>query len=249
MAGTLLVTADGTGAPTAIPPPAAPAPPVAPTDSPAGGGHAGHEPAGTANAPQQLGRSCKPRSTIVLRGTVTAFSPRALALAVKGTNRAGRAYANKRASLLLHTKTVYGRVGAPALHGLAPGDLVTVNAGRCRAYGRKLLAIRVVVTANAPVSTGASDGGTTLLLTADPKGLPRFDKKSLESPAGKVTLTLTNPSPLPHNISIEGVATGKQVVSGGKSTVAAVLKPGSYTFLCTLPGHAQAGMKGTLVVR
>jgi plastocyanin len=247
MTGTLLVTADGTGAPTAAQPPATA--PVAPAAPSAGGGHAGHEPAGTPAAPQKLAAGCRPRSTIVLRGSVTAFSPRALALAVKSTNRAGRAYAKKRASLLLHTKTVFGRVGAPALHGLAPGDLATVNAGRCRAYGRKLVAMRVVVTGNAPVPSEGSDGGTTLRLTADAKGFPRFDKKSLEAPAGKVTLTLTNPSPLPHNISIEGVATGKQVVNGGKSTVTAELKAGSYTFLCTLSGHAQAGMKGTLVVR
>jgi plastocyanin len=249
MAGTLLATADGAGTPPAAPPPPAAAPPVAPAGSSAGGGHAGHEPAATSATAQKLAAGCRPRSTIVLRGNVTAFSPRRLALAVKRTNRAGRAYAKKRATLLLHTKTIFGRVGTPALQGLSPGDSVTVNAGRCRAYGRKLVAMRVVVTANAPVSPGGSGGGTTLRLTADAKGFPRFDKKSLESPAGKVTLSLKNPSPLPHNISIEGVATGKQVVNGGTSTVTAVLEPGSYTFLCTLPGHAQAGMKGTLVVR
>jgi plastocyanin len=244
MTGTLIVAADGAPAPPAAsPPPAAPAPPADPS---AGDGHAGHQSSGTTETPQQLAPGCRPRATIVLRGTVVSASPRELALTVRRTNRAGRAYAKKRAALLLHTKTVFGRVGAPVLHGLSPGDSITVSAGRCRAYGRRLVAMRVDVSASAPVDTS---GGTTLRLTADAKGFPRFDKKSLESPAGRVTLTLANPSPLPHNISIEGVVTGKQVVNGGTSTVTAVLKPGSYTYLCTLPGHAQAGMKGTLVVR
>jgi plastocyanin len=244
MTGTLVVTADGAPAPPAAsPPPVAPAPPADPS---AGGGHPGHQSSGTTQTPQQLAPGCRPRARIVLRGSVLSASSRELALMVIRTNRAGRAYAKKRAALLLHAKTVFGRVGAPALHGLSAGDSVTVYAGRCRAYARRLVAMRVDVGANAPVDTG---GGTTLRLTADAKGFPRFDKKSLESPAGKVTLTLTNPSPLPHNISIEGVATGKQVVKGGTSTLTAVLKPGSYTYLCTLPGHAQAGMKGTLVVR
>jgi uncharacterized cupredoxin-like copper-binding protein len=27
------------------------------------------------------------------------------------------------------------------------------------------------------------------------------------------------------------------------------LKPGTYTFFCSVPGHEQGGMKGTLVVK
>ena len=33
-----------------------------------------------------------------------------------------------------------------------------------------------------------------------------------------------------------------------KATVSTDLKPGTYTFLCTVDGHADAGMKGTLTV-
>lgn len=78
-----------------------------------------------------------------------------------------------------------------------------------------------------------------------------FDKKALTARAGKVTIALTNSSPIPHDIAIKGTgvnANGPTVTGGGRSTVTATLKPGTYTFYCTLPGHEQAGMRGTLTV-
>ena len=42
---------------------------------------------------------------------------------------------------------------------------------------------------------------------------------------------------------------GKQVSGGATSRIVVNLKPGSYTFYCSVPGHEQAGMKGTLTVR
>ena len=35
----------------------------------------------------------------------------------------------------------------------------------------------------------------------------------------------------------------------GETTFQAPSEPGEYTFLCTVPGHCQTGMKGTLVVQ
>jgi uncharacterized cupredoxin-like copper-binding protein len=39
------------------------------------------------------------------------------------------------------------------------------------------------------------------------------------------------------------------VGKGGTSSFKVTLKPGTYTFLCEVPGHAAAGMKGTLTVK
>lgn len=78
-----------------------------------------------------------------------------------------------------------------------------------------------------------------------------FDKKALTARAGKVTIALTNPSAIPHDIAIKGAgvnAKGPTVIGGGRSTVTAALQPGTYTFYCTLPGHEQGGMLGTLTV-
>lgn len=80
----------------------------------------------------------------------------------------------------------------------------------------------------------------------------KFDKTTLEAKAGKVTLTLTNGSPIPHDVAIRGNGVnikGAVVTSGGKSVVSASLKPGTYVFFCSVPGHEAAGMHGTLEVK
>jgi plastocyanin len=63
---------------------------------------------------------------------------------------------------------------------------------------------------------------------------------------------IRNPSQLSHSIAItaNGVnAAGEVVGPSGTSTVSASLKPGTHTFYCTVPGHREAGMFGTLTVK
>jgi uncharacterized cupredoxin-like copper-binding protein len=53
-------------------------------------------------------------------------------------------------------------------------------------------------------------------------------------------------------VAIEGTgvnAAGEVVGPGGTSTVSADLRRGTYTFFCTVPGHRQAGMQGSLTVK
>jgi plastocyanin len=109
-------------------------------------------------------------------------------------------------------------------------------------------------SSSSPTSTptaASGGGGTSLSLAADKSKLA-FDKKTLSAPAGKVTIAMTNPASIPHDIAIQGNGVqqvGKVVSSGGTSTVSADLKPGSYTFYCSVDGHRQAGMQGTLTVK
>lgn len=94
-----------------------------------------------------------------------------------------------------------------------------------------------------------STGTTTLQLTA--VGELRFDKGTLQAPAGTVTIQMKNTTPLEHSIAIKGSgvdARGKVVQPGGTSTVTANLAAGTYTFYCTVGGHEGAGMRGTLTV-
>ncbi len=85
-----------------------------------------------------------------------------------------------------------------------------------------------------------------------------FSVKSVKH--GAVTFKVTDKGALPHTLKIcsspkGGTAnscTGKatKTISPGSSATLAVTFPkaGSYEYLCTLPGHAAAGMKGDLKV-
>jgi uncharacterized cupredoxin-like copper-binding protein len=99
---------------------------------------------------------------------------------------------------------------------------------------------------------GGSSQSGNLTIAADQSGQLKFDKKSLSAKAGKVTITMDNPSPVPHAIAVEGNGLdkdGKTVQMGGKSMVTVDLKPGKYTFYCPVDGHKQAGMQGPLTVK
>jgi uncharacterized cupredoxin-like copper-binding protein len=79
-----------------------------------------------------------------------------------------------------------------------------------------------------------------------------FTTSSAQAKAGAVELRSKNPQSISHDISLKGNGVdvhGKLVSSGGVSTVTVSdLKPGTYEFYCSVPGHEQAGMKGTLTV-
>jgi plastocyanin len=99
-------------------------------------------------------------------------------------------------------------------------------------------------------ASAAPGGGNELTLAADASQLA-FDKDALEASAGSVTITMDNPSSLPHNVAVKGGGVdekGDVVGKGEQSTVTADLKAGSYTFYCSVAGHEAAGMKGTLTV-
>jgi uncharacterized cupredoxin-like copper-binding protein len=107
-------------------------------------------------------------------------------------------------------------------------------------------------TAPTKAPAAAAKGGSTLKLSADPSGAFKFDKTSLTAKAGAVTISMTNPSSVTHGVGISGNGVDKDgptVGQGAVSTVSITLKPGTYQFYCPVPGHKQAGMKGTLTVQ
>lgn len=113
------------------------------------------------------------------------------------------------------------------------------------------IALVAVVLAAAAVLVAQALGATTLKISVDKAAL-KYNKTFLKAPAGKVTIVMTNPSVLPHNVAIKRSGLkpvlGKAVLKGGTSTVSAKLKKGTYTFFCSVPGHEAAGMRGTLKV-
>jgi plastocyanin len=99
---------------------------------------------------------------------------------------------------------------------------------------------------------GKGGGDQQVRNDADASGQLRFEKATLETKAGQVTLVMKNPSPVPHAIAVRGDGadeSGETVEKGGTSQVTADLKPGEYEFYCPVPGHEEGGMKGTLEVK
>lgn len=96
----------------------------------------------------------------------------------------------------------------------------------------------------------AGGGGGTVQVAADPNGALKFVQSSLTAPAGKDTFEFTNESSTPHDFVLEdtgGTEVAKTpVITNDKATTSGTLKAGKYTYFCSVPGHRQAGMEGTL---
>jgi plastocyanin len=95
-------------------------------------------------------------------------------------------------------------------------------------------------------------GGAELKFETDPGGGLAYTSDEAESEAGSVTVELNNPQAVPHDVAIEdsgGKEVGKtDVITETTSSTTVDLKPGEYKFFCTVPGHRDAGMEGTLNV-
>lgn len=81
----------------------------------------------------------------------------------------------------------------------------------------------------------------------------KYTKSSLTARAGKLSIAFTNMAPLAHNLTVassSGAVLGATpTFQGGSKTLTLSLKPGTYKFYCTVPGHRAAGMEGTLTVK
>jgi uncharacterized cupredoxin-like copper-binding protein len=73
----------------------------------------------------------------------------------------------------------------------------------------------------------------------------KFKLSKTSVPHGAVTFTVVNKGKLPHDFKIAGKKT--PLLSPGKSAKLSVtLKAGKNAYLCTVAGHAAAGMKGVV---
>jgi uncharacterized cupredoxin-like copper-binding protein len=89
-------------------------------------------------------------------------------------------------------------------------------------------------------------------IPVDPSGALAYQFAAATSPAGSVELISKNEGSTGHNIAVEGNGLDKKgpvVNPGGTSEVTADLKPGEYTFYCSVPGHREGGMVGKLTVK
>jgi plastocyanin len=110
----------------------------------------------------------------------------------------------------------------------------------------RLTALAVVVLAAAAVAVPAfarSHAALTTRVTVSATEF-KFKLSRTSAPHGKVIFKLVNKGATAHNFKIAGHKT-KLVDPGSSTTLTVTLAKGSYKYLCTVPGHAAAGMKGT----
>jgi uncharacterized cupredoxin-like copper-binding protein len=111
-----------------------------------------------------------------------------------------------------------------------------------------LIAIVSLVAAMSAFGGSSSTDVTTVTVTlAKPSEFKiLLSKKTVGK--GVTTFKVTNKGKLSHDFKIAGRKT--RMLSNGKSaTLRTILKKGKYAYLCTVPGHAAAGMKGVLTVK
>lgn len=77
-----------------------------------------------------------------------------------------------------------------------------------------------------------------------------FEPKELAIPANSdVTITITNTGALQHDFVVDALGIKSELLNSGESTTVTInAAPGAYEYYCSVPGHREAGMVGTLTV-
>jgi mono/diheme cytochrome c family protein len=153
----------------------------------------------------------------------------------------------------------YKQILYPNINGVMPAKLVTGDdAEDVAAYvgyaaarrGKDTGALATAVGGGQKPLANAKNG--VVENPADPNGQLLFVYKNMEAPAGPLQVRSPNEAAVQHDIAIQGNgvnAKGAVGANGHVSEFKVTLKAGKYPFLCTVAGHAQAGMKGTLTVK
>ena len=108
--------------------------------------------------------------------------------------------------------------------------------------------------ATAPATTATTGGGGSTVAISTPPGSDlAFEQKDASATAGPVTIDFDNVQATPHDVKVEDAGGqelgGTELISSSTASATVDLQPGSYTFFCSVPGHREAGMEGTLTVK
>jgi uncharacterized cupredoxin-like copper-binding protein len=113
---------------------------------------------------------------------------------------------------------------------------------------RKAIVLVALVCALAVVGSAGAAATTTTVKVKAGEFFFKLSKSSIAKP-GTVVFAVQNSGHLAHDFKIAGKTTA--LIQPGKSATLKVrfAKAGKYAYLCTVPGHASAGMKGNFTVR
>jgi len=102
-------------------------------------------------------------------------------------------------------------------------------------------------------TTGGGGGGSTVDISTPSGSDLAFNQKRVSAKAGSVTIDFDNVQSLQHDVKVEDSSGqeigGTDLVSSGTAPATVAVQPGTYTFFCSVPGHREAGIQGTLTVK
>lgn len=98
--------------------------------------------------------------------------------------------------------------------------------------------------------TTEDSGGGSVSISADPDGALAYNEDSVNAPAGPVTVEFDNPASIGHDVVVEDADGNEvlktEVITAETTTADGELEAGDYTFYCSVAGHRESGMEGTL---
>lgn len=114
-----------------------------------------------------------------------------------------------------------------------------------------LLGLAMLLLVGCPRSRGPVNSGGMATEHRVVMGDNYFQPNRIEVPAGEeITLRLPNQGALVHNIQLDEFNINEDVDPGGEKIIRFTAdRAGTYTFICNIPGHKEAGMVGTLEVK
>ena len=134
----------------------------------------------------------------------------------------------------------------------AVGAIVARRTGSTGDTGPRIVQVTaIVVTAATLVVAAIGVGGETRALAGDIALVTedvKFSEESLSADAGDVGVVVANRDLFWHTFTIRELDVNVNVPVGAERRVDFRATPGTYEFVCAIPGHTQAGMKGTLTV-
>ena len=123
-----------------------------------------------------------------------------------------------------------------------------------------LAAVAALAVAFGGTQSAFAGGAHTVKVTAGKPSEFKFAVSNTHLGLGTVTFTVTNAGAIVHDFKVcSAPSTGAKTTCIGKGTsklsphhsttmTVKFTKAGTYAYLCTVPGHAAAGMKGTFKV-